>query len=135
MCLNCLRTLGPWVPSWRLGQCCLLDRFPVVSFLFFVGVGFYLLHSSTCSLLPGISAGAQLSVAVGIEGFPILLPMDIGFSSGARCCLHHLASPVSSVVSLGWSGLLHPPPGLTPDSMTGCSSRLVPSCRRTLGFR
>ena len=35
MCLTCLRTLGPWVPSWRLGQCCLLDRFPVVSFFIF----------------------------------------------------------------------------------------------------
>ena len=69
MCLTCLRTLGPWVPTWRLGQCCLFDRFLVVSFLFFVGVGFYLLHSSTCSLLLGISAGAQLSVAVGVAGF------------------------------------------------------------------
>ena len=37
-----LRAFGPWVPSWQLGQCCLLDRFLVVSFLFFVGVSFFL---------------------------------------------------------------------------------------------
>ena len=31
---TCLRIFGPWVPSWRLGQCCLLDRFLAVFFNF-----------------------------------------------------------------------------------------------------
>ena len=93
------------------------------------------MRSSTLFFAPwdcrGSSAQELLS---GLKGFPALLPMEIGLSSGARCCPPHLASPVSSVVSPGWSGLLHPPPGLATDSVTGCSSRLVPSCRRTLGF-
>ena len=83
------------------------------------------------ALVQELSSG----VTVGVEGVPALLSMDIGLSSGARCCPLHLASPMSSVMSPGLSGLLHPPSGLTTDSVTGCSSCLVPNCHCTLGFR
>ena len=109
MSLTCLRTLGPCVPSWQLGQCCILDRFLLFLFYFWLVLVFIfcirqpvlcslgLVRQLSSVLRSGLKGSRSISlwtldsavVPGAVLNTWLLQCRQLCLLAGAGCCTHH----------------------------------------------